>query len=292
MTPATHPPPAPRPHRRTRRAAFVALAARHAVEATTLADAPRAALRPVLAVAATDTQRDLATYLRAQPDPDARYTAKQYAATLAALAFALAALRRVAPALDTALGRMTVAAGVLAARHLTGQLAALGTTTAPALSRLLAPTPAARLAHVTATAERFAARAADDLRATLALGMVRGETVADLTTRLRGPGLAPPAAPLFRQLDGAAERLIRTEAAAAYSDAMSAGLLEARAHIPDLVKRWDASADSHVCPTCAELDGQVAALEDDFPGGYDRPPVHANCRCTLSAWRASWGAAA
>jgi F like protein len=38
---------------------------------------------------------------------------------------------------------------------------------------------------------------------------------------------------------------------------------------------------SDPCPICTELDGQEAGFNETFPGGYDMPPIHPSCKCTL-----------
>lgn len=45
-------------------------------------------------------------------------------------------------------------------------------------------------------------------------------------------------------------------------------------------KQWVAAADC--CDECQDLDGEVVAIDDDFPGdGGDGPPLHPNCRCDV-----------
>lgn len=48
-------------------------------------------------------------------------------------------------------------------------------------------------------------------------------------------------------------------------------------------KRWVASDDDLVDPICADLDGEVADVDDDFSTGDDTPPAHPNCRCYVQA---------
>lgn len=35
------------------------------------------------------------------------------------------------------------------------------------------------------------------------------------------------------------------------------------------------------CPICAALDGVEVGFNETFPGGYEMPPAHPSCRCTL-----------
>jgi len=266
--------------------ALVVLAAVHAAEAAAAPDRARPRLRLATAAAANDVAREVHAWLRAQPDPAAPVTARRHAAALAALAVAFAALARVAPALAAAVLAATATARGLARRHLAAQLALLGAAPAPALPLVAAPVAAAVPA-----AARVADAAAADLRTTLALGAVRGETLEALAVRLRAR-VGTPGAPRAAALDAPAERLLRTEVAEAYNAAAAAELERAAAVVPDLMRRWDATADAAVCPVCRDLHGVVVAIGEAFPGGYDRPPAHPNCRCTLTAWRAGWGAAA
>lgn len=73
-----------------------------------------------------------------------------------------------------------------------------------------------------------------------------------------------------------AERVARTEIIgaanwAATEGARQSGLVQA--------KTWLAASDAE--PDCAALSGTTVALDDGF-GGVDQPPLHPNCRCTLT----------
>ncbi len=46
-------------------------------------------------------------------------------------------------------------------------------------------------------------------------------------------------------------------------------------------KIWLAAGNS--CEECLALDGVEVGLDEDFPGGIDAPPLHANCVCTTLA---------
>jgi SPP1 gp7 family putative phage head morphogenesis protein len=47
-------------------------------------------------------------------------------------------------------------------------------------------------------------------------------------------------------------------------------------------KEWNTSQDELVCPICGPLDGEVVALDATFPGGFDGPPAHPRCRCSIA----------
>ena len=83
-----------------------------------------------------------------------------------------------------------------------------------------------------------------------------------------------------------AEMITRTETMfaanegqrASWEQAVDAGLLP-----PNAKREWIATNDSMppLCEDCAELDGQVAELGEQYPDpGADGPPLHPNCRCT------------
>lgn len=45
-------------------------------------------------------------------------------------------------------------------------------------------------------------------------------------------------------------------------------------------RTWIVTDDERLCPICSELDGAVADLDGEYPGGFDGPPAHVQCRCT------------
>jgi SPP1 gp7 family putative phage head morphogenesis protein len=71
-------------------------------------------------------------------------------------------------------------------------------------------------------------------------------------------------------------------------DAMNAGVqdgweqMEGRGVFPRgyVVREWLASFDERTCVICAPLDGLRVGIDDTFDG-YDRPPAHPACRCTM-----------
>lgn len=46
--------------------------------------------------------------------------------------------------------------------------------------------------------------------------------------------------------------------------------------------RWETHPDERRCPKCAPLDGVSTALHGQFAPGITAPPLHPNCRCSLS----------
>lgn len=63
----------------------------------------------------------------------------------------------------------------------------------------------------------------------------------------------------------------------AWSSAERAGLTT-----KGTVRRWIVAWDDRTCPICAPLANQIAPINGTFPGGYDRPPAHPGCRCTVA----------
>lgn len=46
-------------------------------------------------------------------------------------------------------------------------------------------------------------------------------------------------------------------------------------------KRWDSTMDTRTCPTCADTDGEIVSIVEQFSIG-EPGSVHPNCRCTYS----------
>ena len=61
----------------------------------------------------------------------------------------------------------------------------------------------------------------------------------------------------------------RAAADAGYVDATTMG------------QEWITTDDDMLCDDCAELDGEVVGLYDNFSSGDDGPPMHPGCRCTI-----------
>lgn len=61
----------------------------------------------------------------------------------------------------------------------------------------------------------------------------------------------------------------------AWDQAVDKGLLTG-----DEKRVWIVTDDERLCPICEELDGETAILGGEYPGGYEGPPAHVQCRCT------------
>lgn len=156
------------------------------------------------------------------------------------------------------------------------------------------------------SAKRYAGQVGEDIRKQLAIGLVRGETIDQMTTRLAklgGPrGLVytqgAPGTPrakaeyiaegLFTRYRHYAERLAVTETVNAYNATALDGMDELEAEDPGYFRRWDAAIDGRTCPYCREYDDLVVKLNEPFPGGVVHPPLHPRCRCAVVVWRKEW----
>jgi hypothetical protein len=86
-------------------------------------------------------------------------------------------------------------------------------------------------------------------------------------------------------VDGRVRRISATEAAQSFADARdeSAGWLAEeysdRPWYPLVLKRWDATNDRKVCPTCKSEDGEKVLLGATFSEGHSPGYAHNFCRC-------------
>jgi hypothetical protein len=60
-----------------------------------------------------------------------------------------------------------------------------------------------------------------------------------------------------------------------WEQAQKAGLLSGQER-----REWITTDDERVCPICKELSGKLATMNGTYPGGFDGPPAHVQCRCT------------
>lgn len=156
------------------------------------------------------------------------------------------------------------------------------------------------------SAARYAGQVGEDIRKQLAIGLVRGETVDQMTTRLaklggpkglvytRGMAGSPNARAevisegLFRRYRHFAERLVVTETVNAYNTYAMTGMDHLESEDPGYFKRWDGAVDRRTCDFCARYDDVVVKLDESFPGGVKHPPLHPRCRCAVVVWRKEW----
>lgn len=146
-----------------------------------------------------------------------------------------------------------------------------------------------------------------DIHSRLMLGVVRGETVDQLTSRLlqstglikaykaRGPNAIAEGAAgkVFNTYRWWAESIARTELVNAYASVQAKSLKQANREDPGWLMMWDAANDARVCRWCNSLDRETVAPDESFRvvgrfGARPHPPLHTCCRCALIPWRAEW----
>lgn len=147
--------------------------------------------------------------------------------------------------------------------------------------------------------KRYGERTIEEIRGVLTRGHRKGETFEQMTRRTEGviTGRKPrvvvteriPEVIVNRERRRA-ERIVRTESIEAYNQDHEKAIRDAAADDGEILKRWDASVDRRVCPTCRALDGQVVAVDAAFSNGLQRPPAHPNCRCAITPWKKHWPA--
>jgi len=85
---------------------------------------------------------------------------------------------------------------------------------------------------------------------------------------------------MFAFSDDRAQMIARTELAYAHVQGNIAGYRESGVVEK---KKWIVAQDN-VCDECADLDGEIVDLDEEFPNdGGDGPPLHPNCRCDVVA---------
>jgi len=104
----------------------------------------------------------------------------------------------------------------------------------------------------------------DQVGTALATGFRSGESLAKMTERVAGVIDDPSQA-----LTIATTEMSRATNQSAMNSYQNAGLGSVQ---------W---FGIDPCPICAENDGEIVALGDDFPSGDSEPPAHPNCLCTI-----------
>lgn len=282
-----------------------------AAEVAMLPEGALSALGPVLSQAEAELSRDLLRWLRTVEDGEMRFTAQRYRQALVQLRAALRTMRGLSPALYQSLAMVGHAAGELSMGHLARQAERFSMIFEGSI-RPLPIGPASVLAkgdrlllrHFRASAEAYGDWAVRSIQRELAVGMVRGETFAEMTRRVqrlsptaqqvagmvKGPAMTAEdmARSLTQRIRSRGELIVRTEAINAYNVHAENGLLQAAAEDPGWLKRWDATLDARGCLRCRRLDGVVRGTDKEFPGGVRHPPLHPRCRCCLTPWRKEW----
>jgi len=315
MSPAPGLAARPRPTRAQLDSVKAALA-RNSAEVAGLSRRTMARMAPILDAAQREVARDLAKWLEARKEGgELRFTAQRYRSLLVALHGSLETIKQIDPAMAKALEDMGASAGQLAVDHTIDEIARLSKVFEGESVRI----PIKLAAVVTSgqsyliprfetSAARYAGGIADDIKRELAIGLVRKESVYELTERLvrhggprgevalRGIAGTPGARTeviaegLFARYRHWAIRIARTEASSAYSVQAHQAQWQAKKYIPDLKRRWDATNDARMCTECGRLDGEVVEFGEPFSNGDTDAPAHPNCMCRVGAWRDSWDA--
>lgn len=277
-----------------------------------LPDATIRAFVPVLQAAEKELARDLANYLR-RVGADEKFTAQQMRNALLQIRQSLATIEKIGPELRRRLISGGQATASVAAGHLASEVALFGEIfghsirpVALEVSAMIARGNKMLIPRFTNSAARYAGAVGADIRQQLAIGLVRGETVDQMTKRLiklggpkglvalRGklgdPGAVSEyiAEGLFKRYGHWAERIVRTEVIQAYNTHAEIGIKDLAKEDPGMRSRWDATNDYRVCLICRGLHGATVPVGRPFSGGYSHPPAHPNCRCALVAWHVEW----
>lgn len=172
----------------------------------------------------------------------------------------------------------------------------------------------ARARYVATSLDRYGAAMLEDFEKIIRAGLLSGQSTQDMIDALTGHGgprgtvsLAARVTPggvvrlieaeipegLFVRSRYWAERLIRTELAAAYNGAKLESLRESAQEFPDMRKKILAVLDNRTAPDSLYVHGQIRDLDDEFEDGAGRrylyPPGRPNDRETIIPWRGSWG---
>lgn len=272
------------------------------------------AFAPVLQQARLEVEKQLAAVLAKLPPPGSAgyiqpFTAHQLRATLLQLREGMNAITAAQKRLGTLGAASYPRTAKTAQDHTATELRLLSTRFESGLT----PVPlvqAARLStrlvadRYSRSAARWGLNANSDLRARVALGLVRGETIEEMTYRLLGRGNVrlygqqpgPVQArviseQLFRKYEFEARRLVRTEVINVYNAAKVDIIKQAHDEDSEVMQRWDAALDARTCALCRELDHVVVPVDKAFPGGWGHPPLHPHCRCAVVIWKSSWNEA-
>jgi hypothetical protein len=271
-------------------------------------------IAPILASAEREVANDLARWLATAPNGNARFTAFQLRRVLAQLRATLDELKRIDPQVYATLRRASVTGGALAVRHVTESLSRFATRFAGSLNPIALNTAAIMakgdkmlIPRHRTSAARYVGQVRDDIRRQLSLGMLRGETIDEMTARLaraggprglvytRGMAGDPRARAeiisegLFRRYRHWGERLVRTEVIGAYNIQADVAIAKAKDADDGIMRMWNAANDRRVCLECRYLDRKVTGVGQPFPGGYMSAPAHPHCRCSVVAWHRAWG---
>jgi SPP1 gp7 family putative phage head morphogenesis protein len=156
---------------------------------------------------------------------------------------------------------------------------------------------AARLSHTAridtfpASVDRYTLAVRRDVKLQLGLGLVRGETLHQMSKRI-APRIAASVdnigSGLANKYTYWSDRIVRTEVLTAYNEHELEHLKALYKNEPDLLMEWNAANDLRTCVECRSLDGEKAAPGQLFKNMYSNPPAHPMCRCSLLPYMKHW----
>lgn len=278
-----------------------------------LATSDMRALLPIFERARQELAAKLERWITFAPDGELRWTAQHYRQALLQID---AGTWTLTDALKGRLEESTLTAQRMALADLVNDVARFsssfeGMPLRLALddAKLIASGRSFVIPRIESSARRYQGAVRKDLQERLATDILQGAPLRETIERLQEQG-GPRGAVTLRGVAGEpgaaveeiteglfarhryfAERIVRTEDAAAYGQQTIDGLDEAATMVPGLEKIWIVGAGCCAL-ICAGLDGVVIPLDQAFDtpaGPCDANPAHPNCRCTVSAWHARWG---
>lgn len=275
-----------------------------------------AALLPHIRAAQNEVAAGMRRWLSRVKDGNLRYTHHLLSGTLLELEAARKAIeRRLGPAMGDQMVHDGAAQNEAALRGLLRDFARMRDVFGGAegngridfdMAALLVKREQMLFPRYRTSAARYADNTWGDIQAELVKGVLRRETVYEMTERLVALGgprgqvalkgvLGEPGAEseyiaegLFKRYRYWAHRIVRTEMQWGANQILDAGIRKLADYTPGLCRRWDASMDRRVCSTCFELHNTTAPIGGEFPGGFTDAPAHPNCRCRVGAWHEAW----
>lgn len=140
---------------------------------------------------------------------------------------------------------------------------------------------------------RYTADVKRDIRIQLGVGVVRKETIQQMAARI-APKIAKTVPPgnavgkaLTQKYNYWAERIVRTELNRQYNVEQIDVVKELKQNDPQIKMMWQAIIDGKTCSICGGLNMYVADIGQSF-NGYDAPPLHPNCHCSIIPYKDDW----
>jgi len=267
-------------------------------EVALLGAAERRAVYRVLRQAEVELSADLNAWL-AGVDRKDTYTAQKHASLLRQIGPMRERLSELDPEVYKALSQSGVTAGAMATAHAKFEAERLADlfdkNPVPVnldVAAVLAKNDKSLMRRHARHSKKYSRETQKHISRHLAVGVLRRETIDQMTTRLAKLSKQPvldsatgdmAANGLFNMSRHSINRLVRTEAIHAYNVHHLESIKEM-----GMMKRWDSSLDRRGCIVCRELDGKSVPHDKDFPGGFAHPPAHPYCRCALVPWDSSW----